>query len=270
MTVSPQYYTTQSKWQSDEETQWDDMITKLGSFSNAQAALKFITLVMAEFLINYSDGLQSWTGYDMNASSGLETDLSNIMSDVNKCENGSGSISDVQDAVTNMNDFLVQIYTDPALENTQMQTQAQNSFDDLLGDNCTIEDETVDVYYDGSKTPTPVLVPQIQMTSAQEQDVLNDWDGQAYADGNSTEPEGGDNPPINPTDEGYQEYVSAQSQWMTDLTTVDDSCGEVDQMAQAEYSQDQSNQKMEIGTLFQLFKNESSVETYWNQQGGKS
>ena len=269
MTVGPQYYTTQSGWQTSEEDRWDAMIDKLDSFSTAGQALKFIFLVMAEFLIDYSDGQQAWTGYDMNATSGLETDVSNVMRDVNECENGSGSISTVNDAVNNMNDFLVQIYTNPALENEQLQAQAKNSGTDLLGgsDNFTVEHESVDVYYDGSDQPTQVTVPQITMTTEQENTVLNNWDGNSYIvtqDGQPTPSS------IDPSNEGYQEYLSEQSQWMTDLTTVDDSCGEIDQVSQAEYSQDQSNQKMELGTLFQAFKNQTSAQSYWNQQGGKS
>jgi len=269
MTVSPQYYTTQGGWQASEEDQWDAMIDKLDSFSTAGQALKYIFLVMAEFLIDYSDGQQAWAGYDMNAMSGLETDLSNIMNDVNECENGSGSTDNVEDAVKNMNDFLVQIYTNPALENSQLQSQADAAGKDLLGgsDNFTVQHESVDVYYDGSDQPTQVTVPQITMTTEQENTVLNNWDGDSYI----VTPEG-QTPPssIDPSNEGYQEYLSEQSQWMTDLTTVDDSCGEIDQVSQAEYSQDQSNQKMELGTLFQAFKNQTSAQSYWNQQGGKS
>ncbi|WP_420422076.1 hypothetical protein [Simkania sp.] len=211
----------------------------------------------------------------MNASSQVETQLSNIMLDVNTCENGNGTTDDVDDAVKNMNDILVEMYTDPALSNEDTIKQTQNSGEDLLGgppkdtDNYTVQKQECDVYYDGSATATEVMVPQI--TSYNSQAILDQWDGSEYAVGNGESPPpagGSSNPNINPTDQGYQLYVSKQQQWSNDLTTVDDSCGEVDQMAQAEFSQAQSNQKSLLGTLKDALSDFVKNQSYWNQKAG--
>ena len=269
--TDPVYYTTESGWESQENAQWTQMMNTMATLPNAQAQLHYFFSTMIEFLVQYLEGKQSWSGYDMNASSGLETDLSNIMYQVNLCENGDGPLSSVNSAVTSMNDYLLQVYTDPALEGDQMQTDALNSFQELLGNNCTVVYEPTDVYYDGSSQATVVDVPQLSLTPDQGEDVLNEWDGAAYSvPGTSSEPEGGGYPAINPTDEGYQTYLSEQSQWMTDLTTDDDDCGEVDQVAQAEFSMYQGNEKMMLGTWSQANSNFVKNEEYWLQQMGNS
>ncbi|CCB89851.1 hypothetical protein [Simkania negevensis] len=264
------YYTTQQGWETQQDEQWDKMMTKMDSLP-PQAALEYFFVTMVQFLFSHFDGLEAWAGYDMNASSGLETILSNITHDVNMCESGNGSTETVDDAVSNMNAFLVQEYTDPALTNDQLITQSQNSGEDLLGssDNYTVTKVTYDVYYDGSDSPTEVAVPQI--TSYNANAILADWDGQSYSvPGTSEVPEGNGSPEINPTDQGYQAYLTEQSQWTNDLTTVDDSCGEIDQMAQAEYSQVQSEDKTLMGTDEDGFNNFVKNQSYWNQQIGNS
>ncbi|MCB1068285.1 MAG: hypothetical protein KDK56_08870 [Simkania sp.] len=264
----PCYYSTQEGWEEQQNAQWTQMMQKMDSITTASGQLEYFFLVMAQFLIENSNGEQAWSGYDMNASSGIETNLSDLMHQVNVCENGQGSIQNVQMAQTDMNNILLEECTDPAVANKQMQTQTLDAFQDLCGDQPNIVTTySVPVYYDGSTEPTYVDVPQINMNATQQQNVLNDWDGNAYIVNPAGQPTATS---MTPSNQGYQAYLAAQSQWTSDLTTVDDSCGEVDQMAQAEYSQDESNEKTELGTLEDAFNNFVKNQSYWNQQTGNS
>jgi len=285
MTDSVTYY-SQSNWTEEKNTEWHNMMETLDTMPNSQAALMFIFEKLLPFLQGYVDELGFFPGNTMQTNSQLEADVCEMKTDFDACVNGQGSVTDVEDAADAANNYLMIVYTDPAVANPQIQQTSTDAIGDLFGIP-NLADDTVPVEVttnspDGGTETTTVDVPQINYgqpgmsndVNCDPDEVYQQWSGEAFADyGDPTGEDrtGNDGPyvdtkePINPTYEGYQAYLAYESQATQNLEQLSDNCDSISSLAQTMYQQDISNNNMLLGQWNQFNQNTIKQMQYWIQ-----
>ena len=220
-------YQSQSAWEAQENTEFQDIIKEMGSFGNAQQAYLFLAAVLLPFMGNF---FESQSEYPTNAMNNISNvDLYDIQQITNSYDqvyeaavgginvwNEDGGLSsnfdqysdDVQKAYEAANNLLVDVYTNSIFDGTEIPSQVQGDLETIFGSS---DIQKVPISYTiDSQQIDGKMVPQFVVGPDQVEDTLKLWAGSEDANGN----------PLQPGDSGLQEWAAASQKIQSELQNL--------------------------------------------------
>lgn len=230
-------YDTESAWTQTQDSNWAKMQDTLDTFSSPTAQILFIVTTMYNFAANTIEGRMQWDNYDQNvASSLLNPDLDvieNSLSYITHDEGDPASYdSAASDAINAANAISWEVYTDPNIASPTLQADVTSSFSDLFGfqpDGTTTQTIHLDEDDPDHAQDQVVTVPQYNNTKANQDAIVNYWQGNEIPDENGEIT--GKSPEIGTP--MYQAYLAEQQQWENDLSKLSTDFNDIPKQAQA-------------------------------------
>lgn len=238
MTTFPTTYNSESAWKEQQTTLMSQEMETLNTFDTATSQLLYIMTVLAPSLGESASDSLAWRARDENVVSQVfDTDITTITNCYNDDISGAGAPQNVEDVDTAMgaaNQMLWYAFTCPPFsDNTDLQTVFVNSLSDLF----CVDPVTSTYYVTVDGTTQQIAVPQFDPNGTQYHGMANDdvtaeyWTGGVSHSGND------------PSNEGYQSYLTQQSGWNQDLTMMSDASDNLDTQMQAMMQQNETMQK---------------------------
>ena len=259
MTSFPTTYNSESAWKAQQNELLTQQMETLDSFQSPTSQLIYIMTQFAYFCGDSASDALAWRARDENIASGVfDADVATITNSYNDViSHGSDpqyaqqELGDVDTAMDAANQALWYAFTCPPFsENTDMQTLFVNNLSDLF--ECQPTWNTYMITTDG--VTSPVSVPQFDPHGV-ENGVTNDENTLDYWTGNFW-----DAP--TPNEEGYQSYLTAQSEWNQDLTMMSDSTGNLDAQMQASMQQNEEMEQQIYGNWNDMIQQKTKGVAY--------
>lgn len=250
---------TEKAWIQGENTEFKELIHKLGTYKRAGQQILFLEVILA-FISQYYGGLSEWPSYKMQDVSQVELhDMSYIENAFQETEGKSipkGANPNhkvVQEAYKAANDMLRDLFTNPIFDGTGLPKQVLNNLVTIFAlQEHDIKYHTVTVTIDGKKVPRKV--PYFDYwTKGSDGHTKADWTTTVWGGA----PGGGD--PVKVGEPRYQAWVARMEGIQSKLQETNTLFTNMSSTEQSKYKFIMGNLKEFLGTWKSLNKNIVSV-----------
>lgn len=247
---------TEKAWIQGENTEFKELIHKLGTYKRAGQQILFLEVILA-FISQYYGGLSEWPSYKMQDVSQVELhDMSYIENafqetegkSIPKGENPSHKV--VQEAYKAANDMLRDLFTNPIFERSGLPKEVLNNLVTIFAlQESDISYKKVTVTIDGKKVEK--RVPYFDNTGNHKSDwTVTVWDGSPAPDYHT---------PVKVGTARYQAWVARMEGIQSKLQETNTLFTNMSSTEQSKYKFIMGNLKEFLGTWKSLNKNLVSV-----------